>query len=100
LPLRPWVALNRDFRGLHRGGDEVFRAGALASGLLLYGMSMIYGATETLDISAVARALDGARGQALCSLFGWYSVSAGVLKLGVVPFTVDPGRCNHGCATR
>ena len=54
LCLYAMVALNRDSARLDRGGDEVLRARRAASGLLLYGMSMIYGATGTLDITEVA----------------------------------------------
>ncbi|GIT26625.1 MAG: hypothetical protein CM1200mP41_26690 [Gammaproteobacteria bacterium] len=40
-----------------RGGDEVFYPRALASGVLLYGMSLLYGLTGSLQISEVRAAM-------------------------------------------
>ena len=47
------VALNRDSAASSEAGMKYFVLGALASGLLLYGMSMIYGATGTLDLAKI-----------------------------------------------
>ena len=52
LSLYALVALDRDSARATEAAMKYFVLGALASGLLLYGMSMIYGATGTLDISA------------------------------------------------
>ena len=46
------------------------RLGAIASGLLLYGMSMLYGATGTLDVNGVAQAIFNGRGNRLILIFG------------------------------
>ena len=47
------VALNRDSAASSEAAIKYFVLGALASGLLLYGMSMIYGATGTLDLAKI-----------------------------------------------
>src|SRR5258706_14866193 len=55
LCLYAMVALNRDSSLATEAAMKYFVLGALSSGLLLYGMSMIYGATGTLQINEVAR---------------------------------------------
>src|SRR6266566_2070817 len=55
LCLYAMVALDRDSAISTEAAMKYFVLGALSSGLLLYGMSMIYGATGTLDISEAAR---------------------------------------------
>jgi NADH:ubiquinone oxidoreductase subunit 2 (subunit N) len=55
LCLYALVALNRDSPLSTEAAMKHFVLGALSSGLLLYGMSMVYGATGTLDITEVAR---------------------------------------------
>jgi hypothetical protein len=57
LSLYALVAMNRDSVPATEAAMKYFVLGALASGLLLYGMSMIYGATGTLEITAVAERL-------------------------------------------
>src|SRR5512134_3475282 len=70
LCLYAMVALQRDSASSTEAAMKYFVLGALASGLLLYGMSMIYGATGTLDISAVAKALEGGRPVKTLLVFG------------------------------
>ena len=66
---------------------KYFVLGALASGILLYGMSMIYGATGSLDISVVARELATGTGNRPILLFGLVFVVSGIaFKLGAVPY--------------
>src|SRR5260221_2716151 len=55
LCLYAMVALNRDSALSTEAAMKYFVLGALSSGLLLYGMSMVYGATGTLNITEVAR---------------------------------------------
>ena len=63
---------------------KYFVLGALASGLLLYGMSMIYGAAGTLEISSVADMLFSNRADKLILGFGVVFLVAGIaFKLGV-----------------
>jgi NADH-quinone oxidoreductase subunit N len=61
--------------------------GAMASGFLLYGMSMIYGATGSLDINAIFKAIASGQIRHQVLVFGLVFVVAGLaFKLGVVPF--------------
>jgi NADH-quinone oxidoreductase subunit N len=55
LSLYALVALDRDHTGAAEAAMKYFVLGALASGILLYGLSMVYGATGSLDIDRVAR---------------------------------------------
>ena len=87
LSLYALVALNRDSAKSTEAAMKYFVLGALASGLLLYGMSMIYGATGTLDISAVTKALATGNPNKTVLTFGLvFLVSGMAFKLGVVPF--------------
>ncbi len=79
---------------------KYFVLGALASGLLLYGMSMIYGATGTLDISQVAHAIGTANPNKIVLTFGLvFLVSGMAFKLGVVPFHMWIPDVYHGAPT-
>jgi NADH-quinone oxidoreductase subunit N len=61
--------------------------GALASGFLLYGLSMMYGATGSLDITEVFKAINSGQVKHQVLVFGLVFVVAGLaFKLGVVPF--------------
>ena len=67
---------------------KYFVLGALASGMLLYGMSMLYGATGTLEITRMARChLRGRRHRTWCWSSAWCSSSPGsASSSGAVPF--------------
>ncbi|KAF7598417.1 MAG: NADH-quinone oxidoreductase subunit N [Candidatus Dactylopiibacterium carminicum] len=82
------VAINRNELRSTEAAMKYFVLGALASGLLLYGMSMIYGATQTLVLLDLIHAMDQAAGvNQTVLLFGLVFVVAGVaFKLGVAPF--------------
>ena len=87
LSLYAMVALNRDSAQSTEAAMKYFVLGALASGLLLYGMSMIYGATGSLDISTVSRTLEMTSANRTVLVFGLVFVVSGLaFKLGVVPF--------------
>jgi len=91
LSLYAMVALNRDSAASTEAAMKYFVLGALASGLLLYGMSMIYGATGTLNLAEVAARVRGltAAGESgrVLLVFGLVFLVAGLaFKLGVVPF--------------
>lgn len=87
LSLYAMVALDRESARATEAAMKYFVLGALASGLLLYGMSMIYGATGTLEISGVAGALHNHMGLTPVLTFGLVFLVAGLaFKLGVVPF--------------
>ncbi len=87
LSLYALVALQRDQRQPAEAAMKYFVLGALASGFLLYGMSMIYGATGTLEIDKVAQAVLGESGNRVLLVFGLvFVVSAIAFKLGAVPY--------------
>jgi len=86
LSLYALVALQRDSAVATEAAMKYFILGALASGLLLYGMSMLYGATGTLDVAGVSAAIKHVANPALL-VFGLVFVVAGLaFKLGAVPF--------------
>ena len=66
---------------------KYFVLGALASGMLLYGLSMIYGATGSLQIAEVASRIAGKQANETLLVFGLVFIVAGLgFKLGTVPF--------------
>ncbi|MGB7552148.1 MAG: NADH-quinone oxidoreductase subunit NuoN [Chromatiaceae bacterium] len=87
LSLYTLVAFDRDSPNGAEAAMKYFVLGALGSGLLLYGLSMLYGATGSLELGAVAGAvaLQGATNQVL--VFGLVLVVIGIgFKFGAVPF--------------
>jgi NADH-quinone oxidoreductase subunit N len=87
LCLYSMVALNRDSAVSTEAAMKYFVLGALASGLLLYGMSMLYGATGTLNIEEMAQLIAAGKANQAVLVFGLVFVVAGLsFKLGVVPF--------------
>jgi NADH-quinone oxidoreductase subunit N len=87
LSLYALVALQRDEAAPAEAAMKYFVLGALASGILLYGMSMIYGATGTLQIDMVAQALGTRNDNPVLLVFGLvFVVSAIAFKLGAVPY--------------
>ena len=81
------VALRRDNEAAVEAAMKYFVLGALASGFLLYGLSMLYGATGSLDISAVFKAVASGHIRHQVLVFGLVFIVAGLaFKLGVVPF--------------
>ncbi len=81
------VALRRDNGTATEAAMKYFVLGALASGFLLYGMSMMYGATGSLDINAVFKAINSGQIRHQVLIFGLVFIVAGLaFKLGVVPF--------------
>ncbi len=87
LSMYALVALDRDSARATEAAMKYFVLGALASGLLLYGMSMIYGATGTLEIGGVAQSIYQGTANKSVLVFGLVFLVAGLaFKLGVVPF--------------
>jgi NADH-quinone oxidoreductase subunit N len=81
------VALRRDNATASEAAMKYFVLGALASGFLLYGLSMMYGATGSLDIAAVFKAINSGNVKHQVLVFGLVFIVAGLaFKLGVVPF--------------
>jgi len=103
LCLYALVALNRDSAISTEAAMKYFVLGALSSGLLLYGMSMIYGATGTLTLTEVAREVARQAGSApdrTLLVFGLVFVVAGLaFKMGVVPFHMWIPDVYHGAVT-
>ncbi|HQR21718.1 MAG TPA: NADH-quinone oxidoreductase subunit N, partial [Burkholderiaceae bacterium] len=88
LSLYTLVALRRDDARSSEAAMKYFVLGALASGFLLYGMSMLYGATGTLDINELAdRVGTGHVASRIALVFGTVFIVAGLaFKFGAVPF--------------
>ena len=87
LSLYALVAMRRDDTGATEAAMKYFVLGALASGFLLYGLSMMYGATGSLDIGEVFKALGtGQINRAVLSLGTVFVVAGLAFKLGAVPF--------------
>ncbi len=81
------VALRRDNATATEAAMKYFVLGAMASGFLLYGLSMLYGATGSLDIGQVFKAVLSGQIKHQVLVFGLVFVVAGLaFKLGVVPF--------------
>jgi NADH-quinone oxidoreductase subunit N len=101
LCLYALVALNRDSPLATEAAMKYFVLGALSSGLLLYGMSMIYGATGTLQIPEVAKSVGALASRDHNFLaFGLVFVVAGAaFKIGVVPFHMWIPDVYHGAPT-
>ena len=86
-------------RGIE-AGMKYFILGALSSGFLLYGMSMIYGATGSLDLDDIYRATVTGGVMRLVLAFGLVFLLAGLaFKLGVAPFHMWVPDVYHGAPT-
>jgi NADH-quinone oxidoreductase subunit N len=87
LSLYALVALRRDHATSTEAAMKYFILGALASGFLLYGISMLYGATNSLELNEVFRAIVSGTVDRNILVFGIVFVVAGLaFKLGAVPF--------------
>ena len=88
LPLYAMVALQKDSLPATEAAMKYFVMGALASGLLLYGISMVYGATGFIQVLQIANVLtNAAPNQNLVAIFGLIFILVGLLfKFGAVPF--------------
>jgi NADH-quinone oxidoreductase subunit N len=87
LALYALIALRRDNVVATEAAMKYFVLGALASGFLLYGMSMVYGATGHLDLGEIAKVIAAGKAEKLALVFGIvFLVSGLAFKLGAVPF--------------
>lgn len=98
------VALRRDAAAATEAAMKYFVLGALASGFLLYGLSMVYGATGSLDIGQVMASIAGGeatlKGSVQVLVLGLVFVVAGLaFKLGVAPFHMWVPDVYHGAPT-
>jgi NADH-quinone oxidoreductase subunit N len=87
LSLYALVAFNRDSTPASEAAMKYFVLGALASGMLLYGISMLYGATGSLDIEQVAAAIAAPGEKGIVMVFALCFIVVGLaFKFGAVPF--------------
>jgi len=100
LSLYAIVALQRDSATATEAAMKYFILGALASGLLLYGMSMLYGATGSLNVNEISAAITNGVDNKALLVFGLVFVVAGLaFKLGAVPFHMWVPDVYHGAPT-
>ena len=100
LSLYALTALRRDSLNASEAAMKYFVLGALASGFLLYGLSMMYGATGSLDIGEVFKAIaTGQINKAVLVLGLVFVVSGLAFKLGAVPFHMWVPDVYHGAPT-
>src|SRR5690606_20424657 len=91
------VAFNRESAVSAESAMKYFVLGAIASGALLYGISLLYGLTGTLDISELAARLSGPEGISAPALLAVAFVIVGVaFKFGAVPFHMWLPDVYHG----
>lgn len=91
------IALDRKSLPASEAAMKYFVLGSLASGLLLYGMSLIFGATGSLQLDEISRALSGGMGDSMILTFGLVFIVIGVaFKLGAVPFHMWLPDVYHG----
>jgi NADH-quinone oxidoreductase subunit N len=87
LSLYALVALRRDHAISTEASMKYFILGSLASGFMLYGISMIYGATGSLDLTTIAQKIAANDANRTILVFGLVFLVAGMaFKLGAVPF--------------
>jgi NADH-quinone oxidoreductase subunit N len=87
LSLYSLAALRRDEGRSTEAAIKYFVLGALASGFLLYGMSMLYGGTGSLDLPDIAKAIATGQANRTVMVFGVVFLVAGLaFKFGAVPF--------------
>jgi NADH-quinone oxidoreductase subunit N len=87
LSLYALVALRRDHATSTEAAMKYFILGSLASGFMLYGISMVYGATGSLDITTIAKLTAAGAANHTILVFGLVFIVAGMaFKLGAVPF--------------
>jgi NADH-quinone oxidoreductase subunit N len=100
LSLYAMVALQRDSSVATEAAMKYFVLGALASGMLLYGMSMIYGVTGSLALADIAQNLADGTDLRIPLVFGIVFIVAGLaFKLGAVPFHMWVPDVYHGAPT-
>lgn len=102
LPLYAMVALERNSALAAEASMKYFVTGAVASGLLLYGFSMIYGATASLSFSGIAAKLSLLQGQSYFIVTAGlvFALSGVLFKLGASPFHMWVPDVYEGAVTK
>jgi NADH-quinone oxidoreductase subunit N len=101
LSLYAMVAMNRDSIQASEAAMKYFVLGAIASGMLLYGISMLYGISGTLNLAELAEFISQSpESSSVMLVFGMVFVVIGVaFKLGAVPFHMWVPDVYEGSAT-
>ena len=100
LSLYAMVAMNRDDAASSEAAMKYFILGALASGMLLYGISILYGVSDTLQLDLLLAQTDAEGQRRVLMVFGAVFVVVGIaFKLGVVPFHMWLPDVYQGAAT-
>jgi len=100
LSLYAMVAIDRNSKMASEAAMKYFVLGALASGMLLYGISMIYGATGSIQFQTVAQAVAAQGMENKVLVFGVVFVVIGLaFKFGAVPFHMWVPDVYHGAPT-
>jgi NADH-quinone oxidoreductase subunit N len=100
LSLYAMVAFDRDNGTAAESAMKYFVLGAIASGTLLYGISIIYGVTGTFDLQALATGVFPSQVSHIGLLFGLAFIVVGVaFKFGAVPFHMWLPDVYHGAPT-
>ncbi len=100
LALYAMVAMERDSMQASEAAMKYFVLGALASGLLLYGMSLLYGLAGSLELAKVAEMVHGGVRSEMVLVFGIVFIVAGLgFKLGAAPFHMWVPDIYHGAPT-
>ena len=100
LSLYAMIALQRDSAVATEAAMKYFVLGALASGMLLYGMSMLYGATGSLELTKMAEVIAADAADKTILLFALVFIIAGLgFKLSAVPFHMWVPDVYHGAPT-
>ncbi len=87
LSLYAMVAFDRENPRASEAAMKYFILGAIASGMMLYGMSMVYGMTSSLNIVEVATTIESMKDTSIVLVFGLVFMVIGLaFKLGAVPF--------------
>lgn len=100
LCLYAMVAMQRDSAVATEAAMKYFILGSIASGMLLYGMSIIYGVTGSLSMNDIAQAVASGSGDETILSFGIVFLVIGVgFKFGAVPFHMWLPDVYHGAPT-
>ena len=97
LALYAMIAMRKDNRQALEAAMKYFVLGALATGMLLYGFSMLYGATGTIQFDTMVQIIESGKADSTVLAFGLVFVVIGLaFKLGAVPFHMWVPDVYHG----